>query len=77
MYQNNNCFSKSSKPDYGVPQGSILSSLFFSINLIDTFCECEDSEIENYADNTTPYTCAPYTDRVISKLQSTSGKLST
>ena len=36
------------------------------------FYECEDSDIENYADETTLYTCAPDTDIVISKLQSTS-----
>ena len=37
----------------------------------------EDSDIENYADDTTPYTCGPDTDTVISKFQSTSDKLFT
>ena len=73
----NNCFSKTSKIDYGVPQGSMLGPLFFNKNLIDMSCECEDSNIENYADDTTPYTCAPDADTVISKLQSTPDKLFT
>ena len=41
------------------------------------FYEREDSDIEKYADDTTPYTCAPETEAGISKLHSTSDKLST
>ena len=32
------------------------------------FYECEDSDIENYPDDTTPYTCAPDTETVTTKL---------
>ena len=53
------CFSNRLKTEYGVPQGSILGPLLFNINSIDMFYECEDSDIENYADDTTPYACAP------------------
>ena len=35
--QKNNCFSKSSKIDYSILQGSILGSFFFNINLIGVF----------------------------------------
>ena len=60
-----NCFSNPSKVDYSVPKGPILGSLFFNISLIDMFSECEDTE--NYADVLTPNTCAPDTDKAISK----------
>lgn len=39
------------------------------------FFKCEDSDIENYSDDTTPNTCAPDSDAVISELRSTSDKL--
>ena len=39
------------------------------------FYECEDSDIENYADDTTPCTCASDINTVISKLQITVIKL--
>ena len=73
----NKCFSTPSKIDYGAPQGSILGPLFFNKNVIDMSYACEDSNIENYADDTTPYTCAPDADTVISKFQSTPDKLFT
>ena len=41
------------------------------------FYEYEDSDIENYTDDTTSYTCAPDTDTVIYKLQSASDKIFT
>ena len=46
------CFSNRLKIEYGVPQGSVLSPLLFNINSIDMFYKCEDSDIENYADDT-------------------------
>ena len=69
------CFSKRSKIEYGVPQVSILGPLLFNINLIDMFYKCEDSDIENYADDTTPYACACDINTVISELQITACKL--
>ena len=47
-----NCFSKPSKINSGVLQGSIQGPLLFNISLIDMFNDCEDSGIENYADDT-------------------------
>ena len=50
-------FSNRLKIEDGVPQGSILSPIFFNINSIDMLHKCEDYNIENYADDTTPYAC--------------------
>ena len=52
------CHSKESIIEHGVSQGSILGPLVFNIDLIDLFCECEESNIVNYADDTTTYSCA-------------------
>ena len=59
---------------YGVPQSSVRGPVFFNINLIDVFYLYENSDIESCADDTTPNTCAPDTDTVISKLHSTFDK---
>ena len=71
------CFNNRLKIEYGVPQGSSLGRLLFNINLIDMFYEYEDSEIENYSDDTAPYTCASNINTVISELQITASKLFT
>ena len=39
----------------------------FNINSTDMFYECEDSDIEKYADDTAPYACASHINTVISE----------
>ena len=71
------CFGNRLKIEYGVPQGLISGPLLFNINPIDMFYECEDSDIESYADDTTPYACASDINTVISELQITASKFFT
>ena len=65
----NNSYSRKSEIKYGVPQGLVLGSILFNIDLIDLFFECGDDNISSYADDTTPYSCAHDISSVISELQ--------
>ena len=48
----------------GVPQESILGPRVFSIDICDLFFIDMSSDNANYADDTTPYKCAPYYDKL-------------
>ena len=63
----NNSYSRKSDIKYGSPQGLVLLSILFNIDLIDLFLECEDDNFTSYADDTTP--CAQDVPSVISELQ--------
>ena len=60
---------------YGVPQGSVLGPLLFNIDLIHLFLECEDDNINSYADDTTPFSCAEDMSSVITELQRIANKI--
>ena len=64
----NGYFSTRSNIEYGVPKGSILGPLLFNISMIDLFYQCEENDIANYADDTTPYSCGTDIPTVICEL---------
>ena len=65
----NSAFSTWSKIENGVPQGSILGPLLFSINTLDMFFEQTDVNFAAYADDNTPYFCDKNLKVLLSKLQ--------
>ena len=49
---------------YGAPQGSILGSLLFNIDLCDLFFEDYSSDFANFVDDITSYDCGPTLNEV-------------
>ena len=47
----------------------MLGPLLLNIDLIDVLLECEDDNINSYADGTTPYSCPENMSSAITKLQ--------
>ena len=72
----NGSFSAWANTDLGVPQGSVLGPLLFNIYVNDLFLFLEETEVCNYADDTTIYACGHTVENVIAKLEFDALKIS-
>ena len=71
----NGSFSIRTETVLGVPQGSVLRLLLFNIYLNDLFMFLEETEICNYADDTTIYACGSNIENVIMHLENDALKI--
>ena len=56
----NGSFSTWAEITVGIPQGSILGSLFYNIYFNDIFYSISEVNMTNFADDNTPYTTSFY-----------------
>ena len=68
----NGSFSNYKHVQLGAPQGSVLGPLFFNIYINDLLLSIQETDICNYADDTTIYTCDILLESVISMLENDS-----
>ena len=70
----NGSFSSKQKLNLGIPQGSVLGPLLFNIYLKQLLISVDDTEICNYADDTTLYTCDQNLQNLVERLENVSLK---
>ena len=73
----NGSFSSWKDLKLGVPQGSVLGPLFFTIFINGIFFLLNETEICNYADDTTIYCSHQELQEVTTRLENDTAKLST
>ena len=71
----NGSFSANKQLSPDVPQGSVLGYLFFNIYINDLLLSIQDTDICNYADDTTVYACDNNLDNVIARLENDSNTI--